>query len=35
MINRIKHCVERAAHYRDEVLKEISKQPTADTSDSS
>jgi hypothetical protein len=35
MTDRIKHCVKRAAHYRDEVLKEISKHPTADKSDRS
>jgi hypothetical protein len=33
--DRISYCVERAAHYRDEVLKEISKHPTADISDRS
>jgi hypothetical protein len=33
--DRIKHCVERATHYRDEVLQEISKHPTADNSDRS
>jgi hypothetical protein len=35
MTSRIKNCVERAAHYRDEVLKEISKHATADASDRS
>jgi hypothetical protein len=30
-----KHWIERAAHYRDEMLQEISKIPTADTSDRS
>jgi hypothetical protein len=32
---RIEHCVERATHYRDQVLQEIRKHPTADTSDRS
>jgi len=35
MTSRIKNCVERAAHYRDEVLKEISRHATADASDRS
>ena len=35
MTNRIKHCVERANHYQNEVLKEISKHPTSDNSDRS
>ena len=35
MTPRMKTCVERATHYRDEVLQEISKHPTADTSDHS
>ena len=35
MTPRIKNCVERAIHYRDQVLQEISKHPTADTSDRS
>ncbi len=33
MTPRIKNCLERAIHYRDEALKEISKHPTADTSE--
>jgi hypothetical protein len=35
MTPQIKNCVERATHYRNEVLKEISKHQTADTSDRS
>lgn len=35
MSDRTKLCVERAGHYRDQVLREISKHPTADTSDRS
>jgi len=35
MTPRIKNCVERARHYQNEVLQEISKHPTADTSDRS
>ena len=35
MATSIKHCAGRAAHFRDEVLKEISKHPTADTTDRS
>jgi hypothetical protein len=35
MTNRIKHCVERATHYREGILQEVSKQKTADSSDRS
>ncbi|MGA7795853.1 MAG: hypothetical protein WCA19_22705 [Candidatus Acidiferrales bacterium] len=35
MTPRIKHCVERATHYREGILQEISKQKTADNSDRS
>ena len=32
---RIKHCVERATHFREGILQEVSKQKTADNSDRS
>jgi hypothetical protein len=35
MTNRVKHCVERAGHYREGILQEVSKQKTADNSDRS
>jgi hypothetical protein len=35
MTGRIKRCIERATHYQNEVLKEMSKHPTADNSDRS
>jgi hypothetical protein len=35
MPDRIKHCIARAEHYRNEVLREISKHPTADDSERS
>jgi DNA processing protein len=35
MTTSIERCIERAAHYQNEILQEISKVPTADTSDRS
>lgn len=35
MTTNIKHCVERATHYRKQILDEVSKHKTADNSDRS
>ncbi len=35
MTPHIKNCVERARHYQDEILQEISKHQTADNTDRS